>query len=130
MPWAKEICHFINSKSRNNMVDQIEEMNMEQADAALEEALTRLERAVLNSEKQEQVSTSEQAIYIEQLEAKNIQLSRDQEEMKRHCIALKKSYEALEAKCKRLENANDSAEKELTATLHDLDQIIAQKSLH
>ncbi|MBL4895138.1 MAG: hypothetical protein JKY59_09800 [Emcibacter sp.] len=112
------------------MVDHIEEMNMEQADAALEEALTRLERAVLNSEKQEQVSTSEQAIYIEQLEAKNIQLSRDQEEMKRHCIALKKSYEALEAKCKRLENANDSAEKELTATLHDLDQIIAQKSLH
>ncbi|MBL4800999.1 MAG: hypothetical protein JKY45_03835 [Emcibacter sp.] len=105
-------------------------MNADQAEAALEEALTRLERAVLNNETQEQAGMSEQALYIEQLEAKNQQLSRDQEKMKKHCIALKNSYEALEVKCRRLENANDSAEKELTATLKDLDQIIAQKSLH
>jgi len=105
-------------------------LNAQQADAAIEEALTRLERAVLNSETQGQANTSEQAIYIEQLETKNKQLARDHDEMKKHCIALKNGYEALEEKCRRLEIANDSAEKELSATLRDLDQIIAQKSLH
>ncbi len=99
----------------------------EQTEAAVEEALTRLERAVLNRNLK---GAGEQAVYIEQLETENKQMTRDLAEMKKHCIALKNGYELLEKKCARLENANDSAEKELTATLHDLDQLIAQKSLH
>ncbi len=99
----------------------------EQTDAAVEEALIRLERAVLNRNAK---GAGEQAVYIEQLETENKQMTRDLAEMKKHCIALKNGYELLEKKCVRLENANDSAEKELAATLHDLDQLIAQKSLH
>lgn len=105
-------------------------MNAEQAGAAVDEALTRLERAVLSRDRQGQASSDEQAVYIERLETENRQLARDFAEMKKNCIALKNGYEVLEEKCKRLKNANDSADKELVATLHDLDQIIAQKSLH
>lgn len=96
----------------------------------MDEALTRLERAMLDNVGQEKASTGEQASYIEALETRNKQLARDNEEMKKHCIALKDGYEALEEKCRQLEQVNDSAEKELTATLHDLDQIIARNSLH
>ncbi len=102
----------------------------EQTEAAVEEALTRLERAVLDRNLKGTASSGEQAVYIEQLETENKQMTRDLAEMKKHCIALKNGYEMLEKKYARLENANDSAEKELAATLHDLDQLIAQKSLH
>ncbi len=105
-------------------------MSAEQASAAMEEALTRLERAVLSREKQGQASSGEQAVYIERLETENKQMARDLSEMKKNCIALKNGYELLEEKCSKLANANDSADKELVATLHDLDQIIARKSLH
>lgn len=105
-------------------------MSAEQAGAAMDEALTRLERAVLSRERQGQASSGEQAVYIERLEVENKQMARDLAEMKKNCIALKNGYEVLEEKYARLENANDLAEKELVATLHDLDQIIARKSLH
>ncbi len=129
-PMKKEIGNLINSKNRDIMPKSKKAMSAEQAEAAIEEALTRLERAILNSETQGHESTSEQATYIEQLEIENKQMAREHDEMKKHCIGLKNGYEALEEKCRRLENANESAEKELTNTLHDLDQIIAQKSLH
>lgn len=105
-------------------------MTPDEANAAVDEVLTRLERAVLDRERKSGAGISEQVLYIEQLEAANKKQSRDLEEMKKHCIALKNGYEILEGKCKRLENANDSAERELAATLRDLDQLIAQKSLH
>jgi len=105
-------------------------MSAEQAQAAMEEALTRLERAVLSHKPQDITSAGEQAIYIERLENENKQMNRDLSEMKKHCVALKNGYEILEKKCRRLEDANDSAEKELATTLQDLDQLIAQKSLH
>lgn len=101
-----------------------------EVDAAIEEALMRLERAVLRSESRDETSVSEQALYIEQLEIRNKKLARENEEMKKHCATLKDGYMVLEEKCRRLEAVNDSAEKELTATLRDLDQLIAQKSLH
>lgn len=105
-------------------------MRTEQAGAAVDEALTRLERAVLSRKSEGKSNNGERAVYIERLETENKQLARDYAEMKKNCIALKNVYEVLEEKCKKLENANDSAEQELVATLHDLDQIIAQKSLH
>ncbi|PCI32030.1 MAG: hypothetical protein COB54_08260 [Alphaproteobacteria bacterium] len=105
-------------------------MSAEQAGSAVDEALTRLERAVFSRKNQGQASSSEQAVYIEQLEIENKKLARELTQMKKNCIALKNGYEAMEEKCTRLEKANDSAEKELVSTLHDLDQIIARKSLH
>lgn len=102
-------------------------LSADQAGESLDEVLTRLERAVLSHDTQ---GSGEKAVYIEQLETENKQLSRDLTEMKKNCIALKNGYEMLEEKCRKVENANDSAEKELVATLHDLDQLIAQKSLH
>lgn len=111
------------------MAKSKEAMSADEAEATIEEALTRLERAILNSEKGH-ASSGEQAVYIEQLEAENKKMTREHDEMKKHCIGLKNGYEALEEKYRRLENANESAEKELTGTLHDLDQIIARKSLH
>jgi len=105
-------------------------MTVEEANAAIEEALTRLERAVLDRGQRRGAGSGEQGVYIEQLETENRQMARDMDEMKKHCIALKKGYEALEEKCARLANANDSAERELAATLRDLDKLIAQKSLH
>jgi len=111
-------------------VDSEKKMSAGQAHDAVEEALTRLERAVLDHERQGMTSSSEQGAYIEQLETENKKMSRDLAEMKKHCLALKGGYEILENKYMRLEDINDSAEKELAATLHDLDQLIAQKSLH
>ncbi len=121
---------FVNSKNRENMPQPKKTTSATVGDAAIEEALTRLERAVLRSESREQTSVSEQAHYIEQLEIRNKKLARENEEMKKHCATLKDGYMALEQKCQRLEAVNDSAEKELTATLRDLDHLIAQKSLH
>lgn len=88
----------------------------DQAEAKMEEALMRLERAVLNRESQEITSSGEQAGYIEQLETENKQMARDM-------VLMKEKY-------RRLEKITDSAERELLATLNDLDQMIAQKSLH
>lgn len=105
-------------------------ISSEQAGAVVDEALTRLERAVLSRKKDGQTNNGEQSAYVEQLETENKQLTRDFAEMKKNCIALKNGYEILEEKCKKLEQANDSAEKELVLSLHDLDQLIAQKSLH
>ena len=109
---------------RNNI------MSADHAEIAIDEALTRLERALSKGAKQGKASTSEQAVYIEQLEIENKKLAREHAQMKKNCIALKNGYETLEKKCKKLENANDSAEKELVSTLNDLDQVIARKSLH
>lgn len=105
-------------------------LNVGKMEEAVNEALIRLERAVLSHESRGQVSSGEQAVYIERLETENKQMARDFSEMKKSCIALKNGYELLEEKYAKLENANDSAGKELVATLHDLDQIIARKSLH
>ncbi|PCI45541.1 MAG: hypothetical protein COB49_09925 [Alphaproteobacteria bacterium] len=105
-------------------------MSGQQAGSAVDEALTRLERVLLSRTGQGQASSGEQAVYIERLEEENRQMARNLAEMKKSCIALKNGYELLEEKCAKLENANVSAEKELVATLHDLDQIIARKSLH
>ena len=105
-------------------------MTVDEVNSTLEEALIRLERAVLSKPVQDTSDATERAIYIEQLEQENKKLTRSLDEMKKHCIALKNGYEMLEDKCARLEKANDSAERELANTLQDLDQIIAQKSLH
>ncbi|MCF8474776.1 MAG: hypothetical protein K9G26_08775 [Emcibacter sp.] len=105
-------------------------LTAQNANAAVEEALIRLERAILDQKKKTEPISAEQASYMEELENKNKQLSRDAEEMKKHCIALKTGYEALEKKYKKLEKINESAEKALETTIHDIDQIIAQKSLH
>lgn len=100
------------------------------ANEAIEDALLRLERALLTRRQMAGVSSGEQASYIAELEGQNKKLARDLEEMKKHCVTLKKGYELLEGKYRRLEEANDSAEKELATTLQDLDALIAQKSLH
>lgn len=105
-------------------------ITVDQTEARMEEALMRLERAVLNRGTRAQADTGEQAIYIEQLESENIQMARDLANIKENCAALKTGYEELEGKYTRLAKINDSAERELLATLHDLDQLIAQKSLH
>ena len=112
------------------MSNDKEKTGIEATEAAMDGALTRLERAVLNRKSKGKSDVTEQAIYIEQLESKNKQMSRDLADMKKHCLALKSSYELLENKCQKLEYANDSAEKELANTLRDLDHMIAQKSLH
>ena len=112
------------------MADNNKTMSADKANAAIEEALTRLERTLLSRKSGGKASNGEQAVYIEQLETKNKQMARDLEDITKHCIALKSSQTALEKKCQLLENINDSAEKELAATMQDLDQLIAQKSLH
>ncbi|PHZ85707.1 hypothetical protein [Paremcibacter congregatus] len=96
----------------------------------IEDAILRLERALLSRSEKTGVSSDEQAGYIAELEEQNKKLMRELDETKKHCITLKKGYELLEAKYRRLEEANDSAEKELATTLQDLDALIAQKSLH
>lgn len=98
--------------------------------ATMDEALTRLERAVLDRQKRDAAPSGEQAGYIAQLESENRQMARDVADMKKHCIALKTSYEILAEKCQRLEDINQVAEKDLASTLQDIDQLIARQSLH
>lgn len=102
----------------------------QQMSVAIEAALIRLERAVLDRRPQNIALSGEQASYIDQLEGENRQMARDIAEMKKHCLALKGGYEILAEKYQQLEDINNSAEKELASTLRDLDQLIAQKSLH
>jgi len=101
-------------------------ISAEQAYAEAEEALTRLERALL-SRKQ---PAGESDIKTAQLEMKNQQMSRDLEEMKKHCIALTTGYDMLKEKNRQLENAHEAAADDLSTTLRDLDKLIAQNSLH
>lgn len=104
--------------------------NPEQITATMEAALTRLERTVFDHKRQDLAASHERTGYMEQLEEKNRQMTRDMTEMKKHCIALKASYDSLAEKYQRLENINISAERDLAATLQDLDHLIAQKTLH
>lgn len=110
--------------SRENNVSAEEEI------ASLEEALTRLERSVLDKQRKIKAGSDEQMDYIEQLEKENRQLNRQVEKLNQDCLTLKKGYKAQENKTRKLEKLNDSVGKELTATIMDLDRIIAQESVH
>jgi len=116
--------------SKNREIPDQKIQNGDQIAATMDEALTRLERAVLGRQAPDAPPSGEQAGYIAQLESENRQMARDVADMKKHCLALKGSYEILAEKYQRLESINESAEKNLAATLQDIDQLIARQSLH
>lgn len=111
-------------------VDSKTNISADKANDALEEALTRLERALLNRENKGQMDVGEQAVYIEQLETDNKKKFRDLETLTKKYADLKDRNAVLEKKCQLLEKTNDSAEKELAIMLKDLDLLISQKNLH
>jgi len=116
--------------SKNQKIPDQKIQNRDQIAATMDEALTRLERAVLDRQAQDAAPPGEQADYISRLESENRQMARDVADMKKHCLALKGSYEILVEKYQLLESINESAEKDLAATLQDIDQLIARQSLH
>jgi len=116
--------------AKNRKIPDQKIQNREQITATMDEALTRLERAILGRQVRDAVPSGEQADYIARLESENRQMARDVADMKKHCLALKASYELLAEKYQRLEDINQSAEKDLAATLQDIDQLIARQSLH
>lgn len=89
---------------------------------ALEEVLTRLERAILSKQDKFKSGSSEQADFINQLEKENRALSRELE-------VARDNVEKLEDRLERLEKAGDSAEKEIGMMVRHLDGLIAEQSV-
>lgn len=88
---------------------------------ALEEVLTRLERAILTKQAKLKSGSSEQADFIHQLEKENRALSRE-------LVVARENVEKLEDRVEKLENAGDSAEKDIGLMIKHLDALISQQN--
>ena len=90
---------------------------------ALEEVLARLERAILTKQAKLKTGSSEQADFIHQLEKENRALARELE-------VARDNVEKLEERIEHLEEAGDSAEKDIGMMVQQLDALIAQQNTH
>ena len=89
---------------------------------ALEEVLTRLERAILSKQTKFKTGSGEQADFINQLEKENRALSRELE-------VARDNVEKLEERVEKLENAGDSAQKDIGLMVRQLDSLISQQNI-
>jgi len=90
---------------------------------ALDEVLARLERAILSKQAKFKSGFSEQADFINQLEKENRTLSRELD-------VARDNVEKLEDRLERLENAGESAEKEIGMMVKQLDSLISEQNTH
>ncbi len=90
---------------------------------ALDEVLTRLERAILDKQAKFKSGSGEQADFIHQLEKENRALSRELD-------VARINVEKLEERLERLEKAGESAETEIGLMVNQLDTLISQQSSH
>lgn len=103
------------------MADREQRLSADKTVKALEEVLTRLERAILSKQAKNKSGSSEQADFINQLEKENRALSRELE-------VARNNVEKLEDRLESLEKAGDSAEKEIGMMVRHLDGLIAEQS--
>ena len=103
------------------MADKEKRLSADKTVMALEEVLARLERAILSKQAKFKSGSSEQADFINQLEKENRALSRELE-------VARDNVEKLEERLERLEDAGDSAEKEISLMVKQLDSLIADQS--
>lgn len=98
-------------------------LSAEKTVMALEEVLTRLERAILDKQAKFKTGSGEQADFINQLEKENRALSRELD-------VARINVEKLEDRLERLEKVGESAQSEIGAMINHLDTIISQQSSH
>ena len=97
-------------------------LSAEKTVMALEEVLTRLERAILSKQTKFKTGSGEQADFINQLEKENRALSRELE-------VARDNVEKLEERVEKLENAGDSAQKDIGLMVRQLDSLISQQNI-
>ena len=97
-------------------------LSAEKTVMALEEVLTRLERAILSKQTKFKTGSGEQADFINQLEKENRALSRELE-------VARDNVEKLEERLEMLENAGDSAQKDIGQMVRQLDILISQQNI-
>ncbi len=90
---------------------------------ALDEVLTRLERAVLSKQTKNKAGSSEQADFIHQLEKENRALSRELD-------VARNNVEKLEERLEKLEKAGESAENEIGTMIDQLNALISEQKIH
>ena len=105
------------------MSENDQRLSAEKTIRALEEVLGRLEKAVASKQAISQSGSSEQAVFIHQLEKENRALSRELE-------VARNNVEKLEERIEVLEQAGDSAQKEMGLMIKQLDVLIAEQSTH
>lgn len=104
------------------MVEKEKRLSADKTVMALEEVLARLERAILSKQAKNKSGSSEQADFINQLEKENRALSRELE-------VARNNVEKLEERLETVEEAGDSAEKEIGLMIRQLDSLIAEQNV-
>lgn len=105
------------------MAPKTKRLSADKTVMALDEVLARLERAILSKQAKFKSGSSEQADFINQLEKENRALSRELE-------VARDNVEKLEERLEKIENAGESAEKEIGMMVKQLDNLISQQSTH
>lgn len=105
------------------MVQKEKRLSAEKTAMALDEVMTRLEKAILSTGVKSKSGSSEQADFIHQLEKENRALSRELD-------VARDNVEKLEERVETLENAGDSAEKDIGQMIKQLDSLIADQARH
>ncbi|MBT5072612.1 MAG: hypothetical protein HOJ34_13360 [Kordiimonadaceae bacterium] len=105
------------------MAPKTKRLSADKTVMALDEVLARLERAILSKQAKFKSGSSEQADFINQLEKENRALSRELE-------VARDNIEKLEDRLETIENAGESAEKEIGVMIKQLDNLISQQNTH
>lgn len=105
------------------MAPKTERLTADKTIKALDEVLTRLERAILTKQTKIKSGSSEQADFIHQLEKENRALLRELE-------VARDNVEKLEERLETLEKASESAEKEIGLMVRHLDTLIEEQKAH
>jgi predicted nuclease with TOPRIM domain len=105
------------------MAPKTKRLSADKTIMALEEVLTRLERAILTKQTNFKTGSGEQADFISQLEKENRALSRELD-------VARDNVEKLEERIEVLENAGDSAQKEIGVMIKQLDGLISEQNTH
>ncbi|MBT5766768.1 hypothetical protein [Pseudemcibacter sp.] len=105
------------------MSDNDQRLTADKTVMALEEVLGRLEKAIVSKQARSQSGSSEQADFIHQLEKENRALSRELE-------VARTNVEKLEERIETLEQAGDSAQKEMGLMIKQLDVLISEQNTH
>lgn len=105
------------------MTQNDKRLSAEKTVMALEEVLGRLEKAIASKQVRSQSGSSEQADFIHQLEKENRALSRELD-------VSRANVEKLEERIETLEQAGDSAQKEMGLMVKQLDVLISEQNAH
>ncbi len=107
----------------DEMSDNDQRLTADKTVMALEEVLGRLEKAIVSKQARSQSGSSKQADFIHQLEKENRALSRELE-------VARTNVEKLEERIETLEQAGESAQKEMGLMIKQLDVLISEQNTH